>query len=342
MNETLASRYLCAKRRLFEKVVGEQLNDKQRDAVLSTEGPLLVLAGAGSGKTTVLVRRIAHIIKYGCGYESDFVPKNVTEEQVEALEQALAWPCSEIEENILPEFISNPCPPWAMLAITFTNKAAKEIKERLALAFEDEEVCEQIWAGTFHSVCLRILRKFAKEAGFAETFTIYDTDDKRILLSDIMRALSINEKMLPVKSVAAEISRFKDNLTAPDEVETHNVREADVKRVYVEYQKRLKQYNALDFDDIIFRTVRLLQNCEAARAWCQSKFRYVSVDEYQDTNPAQFRLSELLSGGRRNIMVVGDDDQSIYRFRGATVENILSFDTVYEDCKVIKLEQNYR
>ena len=342
MNEILASRYLAAKRRLFEKVVGEQLNDKQRDAVLSTEGPLLVLAGAGSGKTTVLVRRIAHIIKYGRGYESDFTPKNITEEQVKALEEAISLPSEEIEESILPEFIASPCPPWGMLAITFTNKAAKEIKERLAQAFDDEEISDQIWAGTFHSICLRILRKFAKEAGFSESFTIYDTDDKRILLSDIMRALSINEKMLPAKSVAAEISRFKDNLTDVNDVETHNVREADIKRVYAEYQKRLKQYNALDFDDIIFRTVRLLQNCEAARAWCQNKFHYVSVDEYQDTNPAQFRLSELLSDGKKNIMVVGDDDQSIYRFRGATVENILSFDTVYEDCKVIKLEQNYR
>lgn len=342
MNETLACRYLAAKRRLFEKVVGEHLNDRQTQAVLTTEGPLLVLAGAGSGKTTVLVRRIAHIIKYGDGYSCDYVPKSITEEKVKALEEALALPCKEIEEQILPEFISRPCPPWAMLAITFTNKAAKEIRERLALAFEDEDVCEQIWAGTFHSVCLRILRKFAKEAGFDAVFTIYDTDDKRMLLTDIMRTLKINEKMLPIKSVAAEISHFKDNLLLPEEVDTQTSRQDDVRKIYTEYQKRLKQYNALDFDDIIFHTVRLLQNCEQARKWCQEKFRYVSVDEYQDTNPAQFRLSELLSGGRRNIMVVGDDDQSIYRFRGATVENILSFDRVYEDCTVIKLEQNYR
>lgn len=343
MNGTLSERYLAAKRALFLRVLSQHLNDKQCEAVTATEGPVLILAGAGSGKTTVLVRRVAHIIKYGDGYATDNVPDDITEEQVTELESALSLPPAEIEEGILPEFISHPCPPWAMLCITFTNKAAREIRERLAASFDDETIPEQIWAGTFHSVCLRILRKFAAQTPFREGFTIYDTDDKRMLLSTIMKDLKIDDKKLPLKAVAAEISRQKDELCLPSDMATgDNPRMRDVARIYEEYQARLQRFNAMDFDDIILQTVRLLQNSTEAREWCQRKFRYVSVDEYQDTNVAQFRLTELLSGGSRNIMVVGDDDQSIYRFRGATVENILSFDRVYTDCTVIKLEQNYR
>ena len=339
---SLSERYLVAKRRLFDKVLSQRLNDRQREAVCATEGPVLVLAGAGSGKTTVLVHRIVHIIRYGDGYATEAVPDGLTEAHVEALERAYDLPSDQIEQGVLPEFISHPCPPWAMLAITFTNKAAREIRERLAAAFDDQSVSEQIWAGTFHSVCLRILRKYSAEAGYKPAFTIYDTDDKRMILQDICKELKLDEKTLPVKTVAAEISRAKDNLLLPDELDAQDARGRDIARAYAVYQQRLRRFNAMDFDDIIMQTVRLLQNCQEARAWCQHKFRYVSVDEYQDTNYAQFRLAELLSSGSRNIMVVGDDDQSIYRFRGATVENILSFDRTYRDCKVIKLEQNYR
>ncbi|MBP5427906.1 MAG: UvrD-helicase domain-containing protein [Clostridia bacterium] len=346
MDAELGRRYLSAKRRLFDKVLSEKLNDKQREAVVTVNGPLLVLAGAGSGKTTVLVNRITHVIRFGNAYLSDRVPDGVTEGDVQAMEAALALPTGVIEAEILPEFIVEPCPPWAMLAITFTNKAAREIKDRLAAALRDPAVSEEIWAGTFHSVCVRILHRYGELVGYRPGFTIYDTDDKKRLLLDVMKRLNIDEKTLPVKTVANEISAAKDKLIPPEKyaaaVGKNDPKRRDVARVYEEYQATLLAYNALDFDDIIMKTVELLENDEEARNYYQTKFRYVSVDEYQDTNPAQFRLTELLSDGYRNVMVVGDDDQSIYRFRGATVENILSFDKTYPDAKVVKLEQNYR
>ena len=195
---TLGERYLEIKRKLFDKAYSTKLNPMQRQAVFATEGPVLILAGAGSGKTTVLVNRIAHIIKYGDGYSTEFVPKELSEGRVAALERALSLSPEEIERDILPEFIHAPCPPWAMLAITFTNKAAKEIRERLGTAFEDESFSEEIWAGTFHSVCLRILRRYAAEAGYRPGFSIYDTDDKRMLLTTIMKELQIDDKKIPV------------------------------------------------------------------------------------------------------------------------------------------------
>ncbi len=346
MDAELGKRYLAAKRRLFDKVLSEKLNDKQREAVVTVNGPLLVLAGAGSGKTTVLVNRITHVIRFGNAYLSDRVPEGVTEGDVLAMEAALTLPNSVIEADILPEFITEPCPPWAMLAITFTNKAANEIKERLAAALRDPAVSDEIWAGTFHSICVRILHRYGSLVGYRPGFSIYDTDDKKHLLLDVMKRLNIDEKACPVKTVANEISAAKDKLISPEryaaEVGKNDPKRRDIANVYAEYQATLLEYNALDFDDIIMKTVELLEGDEEARAYYQAKFRYVSVDEYQDTNPAQFRLTELLSGGYRNVMVVGDDDQSIYRFRGATVENILSFDKTYPDAKVVKLEQNYR
>ena len=330
------------KRRLFDRVYGERLNPEQCRAVFTTEGPLLVLAGAGSGKTTVLVNRISYIIKYGDAYFDDTLPDGVDENTVEALKLALDMPVSEIEE-ILPRFISRPCPPWAVLAITFTNKAAKEIRDRLNSAFGDGELAESIWAGTFHSVCLRILRKHCERIGYKQGFTIYDTDDTKRLLLQCMKELMIDEKRLNPKVVQGEISRAKDSLIYPDGYEiTRDPRSKDIKAVYGLYAKKLRENNAMDFDDIIMHTVSLLENEADVREYYQNKFRYVLVDEYQDTNYAQFVLTKLIADGRRNIMVVGDDDQSIYRFRGATVENILNFDKTYPDATVVKLEQNYR
>ncbi len=345
----LESRYLAAKRRLFMLVWQRKLNPEQCEAVFKINGPLLVLAGAGSGKTTVLVNRICFLIKYGNAYHSSLVPE-LSEEDVVALETVAeqaadgTLPLDMIEADILPEFITEPCPPWAVLAITFTNKAAREIKERLVSALGDDSVSSEIWAGTFHSICVRILRRFGELVGYRPGFTIYDTDDKRRLLSDIMKRLEISDKILPLKTVANAISAAKDSLKSPDRytVNPRNPKDRDILRIYTEYQKALAEFNALDFDDIIMKTVELLESRDEVRRYYQEKFRYVCVDEYQDTNPAQFRLTELLGGGHRNIMVVGDDDQSIYRFRGATVENILSFDRIYEDATVIKLEQNYR
>lgn len=339
----LGQRYIKAKRALFSAYYAATLNPMQKEAVVTAKGPLLILAGAGSGKTTVLVRRIAHLIKYGTAYESERVPEDITEAYVREMEEAVHYSPDEIE-CILPEFIENACPPWAILAITFTNKAAREIKERLARAFDDETIADDITSGTFHSVCLRILRKYGDRVGLRSGFTIYDTDDKKRMLLACMRDLSIDEKLLPVKSVANAIGQAKDSLVPPKEFVTddRDFRKREIGRIYALYDKRLSENNAVDFDDIIMKTVTLLTENEDALAYYQRKFRYVSVDEYQDTNYAQFRLTELLSGGYRNIMAVGDDDQSIYRFRGATIENILNFDRVYVDAKVIKLEQNYR
>lgn len=340
--QELKDRYIKAKRALFDKVYSASLNPEQCRAVFTTRGPLLVLAGAGSGKTTVLVNRISYIIKYGNAYFSENADEEITEESVKALTEALTLPIDEISA-ILPEFISDPCPPWQVLAITFTNKAAREIKERLNRAFDDESVSNSIWAGTFHSVCMRILRKFGSRLGYRDGFSIYDTDDKKRMLTLCMKELNIDEKRLAPKAVANAISMAKDSLITADNFDiTSDPRSRDISKIYNLYQNKLKEYNAVDFDDIIMKTVELLETDAEVREYYQNKFRYVLVDEYQDTNLAQFVLTKLLSDKYRNIMVVGDDDQSIYRFRGATVENILGFNKVYKDARVIKLEQNYR
>ncbi len=339
---TKKERFLAAKRRLFNKVYGQHLNERQREAVFHAKGPLLVLAGAGSGKTTVLVNRISYLIKYGNAYHTDEIPENVSLDMTDALEAALESSPEEISE-ILPEFISDPCPPWAMLAFTFTNKAAKEIRERLQRVFPDPEVSAAVWTGTFHSICLRILRKYAHLLGYQAGFSIYDADDQKRLINDCKKELFIDENVLALKAVASAISRAKERL---EDAESFSVdrdpRSKIIKEIYRLYQKKLKEYNAMDFDDIIMQTVRILENFEEPRTYYQRKFRYVLVDEYQDTNYAQFVLTKLLSDRERNLMVVGDDDQSIYKFRGATIENILNFDTTYPDAYVVKLEQNYR
>ncbi len=340
--DNLTARFLRAKRKLFDKIYGQRLNPEQCKAVFTTNGPLLVLAGAGSGKTTVLVNRIEYIIRYGNAYFDDNLPYEINEEMTQALEGAIDLSREEIE-LILLDLASNPPQPWQVLAITFTNKAANEIKERLARTFNDESVSDGIWAGTFHSVCMRILRKFADRLGYAQGFSIYDADDTKKLITHCMKELSIDEKRLAPRAVAHEISMAKDRLITPEEYEnTSDPRAKDIIRIYKLYQKKLGEYNAVDFDDIIMKTVELLRQDSEVREYYQSKFKYVLVDEYQDTNYAQFVLTKLLSDKYRNIMVVGDDDQSIYRFRGATVENILGFDKTYPDAKVVKLEQNYR
>ncbi len=343
MDKHLSERYIRAKRALFDKAYGT-LNDRQREAVFTTEGPLLVLAGAGSGKTTVLVRRIAYIIRYGNAYYTDFIPDGTDEAHVADLEAAVHLTVPEIEE-ILPEFIHDPCPPYRMLAITFTNKAAGEIKHRLAEQFADETLAGDIWSGTFHSVCMRILRAYGDRLGYDRNFTIYDTDDTKKAIVAVMKRLQLDEKQFPPKSVATTISHAKDKLLDVDDFETEagsDYRLSRIAAVYRGYTEDLRRSNALDFDDIIMQTVRLLRENPDVLTYYQKKFRYVCIDEYQDTNRAQFELAALLSGGSHNLMVVGDDDQSIYKFRGATIENILGFDKVFSDATLIKLEQNYR
>ncbi len=344
MTEAVKNRYNQAKRALFRQYYSARLNPEQTEAVLTAKGPLLILAGAGSGKTTVLVNRICHIIKYGDAYETDFVPSHMTEADAEALEMmAESGLAREDIETMLPAFIHNPCAPWAMLAITFTNKAAREIKERLAATLGEGGAAEDVWAGTFHSVCVRMLRKYGERVGLPQGFSIYDTTDKKRLISDVMKELNIDEKVLPIRSVMSAISEEKDNLRLPSEMRVgQDLRSKHIHRIYTAYQEALERFGAVDFDDIIMKTVKLLEENPDVLEYYQGKFSYVCVDEYQDTNPAQFRLTALLSAKNRNIMVVGDDDQSIYKFRGATIENILQFDSVYPDAKVIKLEQNYR
>ena len=343
MENRITIRYQNAKRALFDKAYGH-LNDMQRKAVFNTEGPLLVLAGAGSGKTTVLVERIAHIIRFGNAYHSERIPSDLSEERVRALEMAASLPVEEIRE-ILPEFISDPCPPYRMLAITFTNKAAGEIKNRLVSRFGDESIAKDIWSGTFHSICMRILRTYGERIGYGQGFTIYDTDDTKKAIVSVMKRLHIDEKQFPPKSVMNTISRAKDTLQTAEDFEVEagsDYRLSRIAAIYRGYAEDLRASNAMDFDDIILQTVRLLRENPDVLAYYQKKFRYVCIDEYQDTNRAQFELSALLAGGSRNLMVVGDDDQSIYKFRGATIENILGFDRVFSDATVIKLEQNYR
>ncbi len=343
MEKNLTARYLAAKRALFDKAYGD-LNEMQRQAVFTTEGPLLVLAGAGSGKTTVLVRRIAFIIRFGNAYFTDETPCNLTEERVADLEHAVHLSAAEIEQ-ILPEFITNPCPPYRMLAITFTNKAAGEIKSRLVAQFADETLARDIWSGTFHSVCMRILRTYGDRIGFGSGFTIYDTDDTKKAIVGVMKNLKIDEKQFPPKAVMTAISHAKDRLLTAEDFEVEagvDFRLSRIAAIYRGYEAALRASNAMDFDDIIMNTVTLLREHADIRTYYQRKFRYVCIDEYQDTNIAQFELAALLSGGSRNLMVVGDDDQSIYKFRGATIQNILGFDKAFDNVTLVKLEQNYR
>ncbi len=344
MQNTLNERYLAAKRKLFD-IAYSSLNERQREAVFTTEGNVLVLAGAGSGKTTVLVRRIAFIIKYGNAYYSDYIPYGLSEERVRELEGAASLSDAEIE-NILPEFISSPCPPWNVLAITFTNKAANEIKNRLQKVIPEDGGASQIWAGTFHSVCVRILRTYGDRLGYSKDFTIYDATDTKNALKETIKALDIDEKTLNEKAAASVISHAKNELMDADmftkEYAQTDYRRKQIAKVYKKYSERLRSSNAMDFDDLIMNTVLLLQNDSEVREYYQRKFKYVAVDEFQDTNVAQLYLTELLSGGFGNLMVVGDDDQSIYRFRGAVVANILGFNKKFKNTKTIRLEQNYR
>lgn len=277
------------------------MNEMQQQAVFSTEGPLLILAGAGSGKTTVLVNRIAYILQ------------------------------------------SQLCNPWNILAITFTNKAAGELKERICAAVP--EGGNDIWAATFHSTCARILRRYGDRIGYSSHFTVYVTDDQKKLAKDIMKQLNIDEKILPVKAVLSEISKAKDKMLSPAEMlkqAEYDNRKASVAKVYEIYQARLKTADAMDFDDLLCNAVVLFEKCPDILEFYQNQFKYIMVDEYQDTNKVQYKFVSMLAEKYGNICVVGDDDQSIYKFRGATIENILSFENTFKGAKIIRLEQNYR
>lgn len=333
---------ICELRDNIIKKEFNRMNNMQLKAVLSVDGPLLILAGAGSGKTTVLVNRIANLMKYGKAFGSSEINSRVDENTLSLL-NAYCNGDNSVYEDIKRVLSVDAPMPWEILAFTFTNKAANELKERLVLRIGDS--ANDIWAGTFHSICVRILRRNAEFLGFSKHFTIYDTDDSKRIMKDCQRLLNIDDKFLPHKSILAEISRAKDMLVPPEEfmnLGTGNYREKQIGECYAKYQKLLKNADAMDFDDIIFYTVKLLQENDDVREYYQNKFKYVLVDEYQDTNHAQFVLTKLLSEGYNNICVVGDDDQSIYKFRGATIENILSFEKNFRNAQTIRLEQNYR
>ncbi len=335
------STYIELKRRLLEKEYA-RLNETQRAAVFNTQSPLLILAGAGSGKTTVIVNRIAYLIGYGNAYHSDNVPHDVTPDDIAFLSDCLSSGVSD-PERVRWLLADNAPKAWNVLAITFTNKAAGELKDRLERMLG--ESARDIWAGTFHSVCARILRREIEALGYDKSFTIYDTDDSVRVLKDCLKELNISDKQFPPKQVLGSISRLKDRLLTPEQAKAEangEFREIKIAELYALYTKRLKSANALDFDDLIVCTVRLFEQFpDILTAW-QRRFAYVMVDEYQDTNHAQYRLVGLLSASHKRICVVGDDDQSIYRFRGATIENILSFEKQFANAVVVRLEQNYR
>lgn len=344
MDQTTFDMQFSATRSAIIEREFEHLNDMQKKAVFQTEGPLLVLAGAGSGKTTVLINRIENILRFGEGYNYPYAPEDATEDDLMFLRSYLRSPNEE--DRMRAELLCavRPARPWQILAITFTNKAAKEIQERLRRAIGDD-FAKDIWASTFHSCCVRILRRFAEKIGYERSFTIYDTDDQKRVLTAILKRKKLDEKVYDVKVIMGQISRAKDNLLTPAEYMSENSDDyfrSVVADVYKSYQKQLRESNAMDFDDIVMKTVQLLQEHEEVLGHYQHQFRYVMADEYQDTNHAQYMLISLLGGGSENVCVVGDDDQSIYKFRGATITNILEFEHEYRNAVTIRLEQNYR
>lgn len=341
---TLEQRFLAARRAVIASQFAG-LNPEQRQAVLTTEGPLLLLAGAGSGKTTVLIHRIANLLRYGCASDSDEIPFPPTEEDVALLESFAEHPREEDRRRVDALCACRPAAPWNVIAITFTNKAANQLKDRLESILGPD--ANDVWAMTFHSACCRILRRDIERLGYDRSFTIYDTADSERVMKDVVRDMGLDDKLLPARLCLNLISKAKDKLQSPEDFARQaeaagDYRTERIAKAYAEYQKRLRAANAVDFDDIILLTVQLLQEHEDVREHYQQKFRYVLIDEYQDTNHLQFLLAQLLSGGYENICVVGDDDQSIYRFRGATIENILGFEKQYKGARLIRLEQNYR
>ena len=392
-------RFTYARRRAIE-LDFQHLNDSQLSAAMTTQGPLLLLAGAGSGKTTVLINRIENLLKYGCGSDCETIPDGITEDDLLFLERYVSsqsesshsdslqseslQPCSslssisssapsapsapsasssavsssasasallspstqdDIRDRVLRLCAVAPVEPWRIIAITFTNKAAGEIKQRLERTLGQK--ANDIWAMTFHSACARILRRDIDKLGYDRTFSIYDTSDSSSVMKRILKNLNIEERDLPHKTVLGYISRAKSEMISADDYiddaeKKHEIRKKKVGSAYKEYEKHLISANALDFDDLILLTVRLFMKHPDVLEYYQMRFKHILVDEYQDTNHLQYLLASAIAGPRGNICVVGDDDQSIYKFRGATIKNILSFENQFKGARLIRLEQNYR
>lgn len=336
--------YITARKAVIERDF-LKLNPMQRQAVMTTKGPLLLLAGAGSGKTTVLIQRVYNLLTYGDGSDSQDIPDGVGAQELAFLENYPDNPTDQDRAMARHLCAMHPAAPWEVLAITFTNKAAGELKERLVSRLGNRG--NDVWAATFHSCCVRILRRDIDKVGFDKDFTIYDSDDSKRVIKDILKEMNLDDKVFTPREVLSTISHAKDRYESPQQFAAYNTEDGDWKKariakVYAKYADKLRSANALDFDDIIYHTVTLLQQNREILDYYQTKFRYVLVDEYQDTNHLQYLLTSLLAGGRKNLCVVGDDNQSIYRFRGANIENILSFEKQYKNSRVILLEQNYR
>lgn len=332
---------IALKQQAFRKYF-HSLNEQQQQAVFSVNGPVLVLAGAGSGKTTAIISRIVNMIYFGDGYaQADgYLP----EEDAVWLQDYIDGKEPEDVERLREILAIAPIRPWNILAITFTNKAAGEMRARLASTL-GEELASSVHASTFHSACVQILRRSIERLGYGSDFAIYDADDSRKLMKSCLADCNVSEKQFPPRGIVQEISNAKDAMISPEEMwedAGEDYRKQTVARLYAAYQRHLRESNALDFDDIIYLTVELFRRFPEELAKYQYRFPYVLVDEYQDTNHAQYQLISLLTHASGNLCVVGDDDQSIYRFRGATIENILGFEEEFPDCTVIRLEQNYR
>lgn len=340
LTKTTKEEFIALRKSVLEKEF-KRMNPMQRSAVFTSDGPVLILAGAGSGKTTVVVNRIAYLIRYGKAYDSSFMQESVAENDIDNMRGFLNG--GELTQETQNNISVSACAPWKIMAITFTNKAAGELKDRLCSMLGEEG--NEIWASTFHASCARILRRDGDRLGYSSHFTIYDSDDMKRLMRDCMKQLGISDKAFPIKSILGEISRAKDELVTVAEFKStagEDYRLKQIARCYELYQLKLKDADAMDFDDLIVNTVKLFQQAPDVLEYYQNRFRYLMVDEYQDTNHAQYELVRLLADKTKNICVVGDDDQSIYKFRGATIENIMSFEKTYSNAKVIRLEQNYR
>lgn len=340
MDKKMFDQFIDLKKKILEKEFSK-MNDMQKKAIFKVNGPVLILAGAGSGKTTVLVNRIINLIKYGTAYNENVIPEESIDE--EYLNQMKRYLNDEINDFDYSKLSVEPAKPYQILAITFTNKAAKELKDRLSVAVKEN--AKEIWASTFHSTCAIILRKHADKLGFSNHFTIYDTDDSKRLIKECQAALNINDDLLSVRSILSEISKAKDKLLLPTDYEKNvgmDFRAKNIAKVYSMYQKKLAEADAMDFDDLLFYTVKLLKKEPEVLEYYQNRFKYIMVDEYQDTNFVQYEFIRLLSQKHKNLCVVGDDDQSIYKFRGATIENIMNFERTFKNTVVIRLEQNYR
>jgi DNA helicase-2/ATP-dependent DNA helicase PcrA len=318
----------------------------QREAVFHINGPLLVLAGAGSGKTSVLTNRIANMVKYGNAYHSDYIPENLTEGDLQQmrgwLEQKKLKKSAQLPEEVLNLVRGRRVLPSSILSITFTNKAAKEMKDRVEKLVG--AASENMWISTFHSACVRILRRDADKVGFDRNFVIYDTSDQQTVIKDCLKELNLNEKNFPPKLMLDYIGKAKDELIEARTYAKMNASDFRMSRLrlFMSFTRRSSTKKCFDFDDIIMMTIKLLLDNPPVLDYYQKRFRYILVDEYQDTNTAQYSLVSLLAQENRNLCVVGDDDQSIYGWRGANIRNILDFEKEFRDCKVIKLEQNYR